>query len=97
MRERVMMARDIQLRRFKGCRIRYNAHMDGKLLKEHVKLDPACEKILEESVRALKMTARAIEKVLKVSRTIADLEASKNVKAEHLVEAIRYRQKEAIP
>jgi len=97
MREKVMMARTIQLKRFAGEKIRCNAHMDGKMLREHVKLDPTCEKILEESVKALKMSARAIEKVLKVSRTIADLEASKDVKAEHLVEAIRYRQREAIP
>lgn len=91
-RQRVIQARNIQLERYKDEKdIHCNAQMNTRLLNRHVILDDSCHLILRKAMDHLKLSARAYDRILKVSRTIADLEGSTNVQAKHLSEAITYR------
>ncbi len=91
-RKRVMQARDIQAERFKEHPGVYcNAIMGSKLLKEVCVLDNACTALLKTAMERLNLSARAYDRILKVSRTIADLSASPTIKPEHVAEAIQYR------
>lgn len=91
-RKRVMKAREIQAERFKGHQELYcNAHMGSKMLKDICVIDAPSQKLLKVAMERLQLSARAYDRILKVSRTIADLEGSENIKAEHLAEAIQYR------
>jgi magnesium chelatase family protein len=91
MREQVIAARAIQAERFKGIHTRYNAHMSSRLVRQFCKLTPQCQELIKASVNDLGLSARAHDKVLRVARTIADLEASPNIDEAHLSEAINYR------
>ncbi len=86
MRERVVRAREIQQRR--GF---YNAHIPHKELRTLCRLDDAGERTLEMAVRRLGLSARAHDRILKVARTIADLDAAPTLAAKHLAEAVQYR------
>lgn len=90
-KNRVMMARNTQNLRFKGMTIHSNSAMNAALVKKYCKLSPDSERVLEEAFKKLNLTARAHDRILKVARTIADLDGSENIKLEHLVEAINYR------
>ena len=91
-RERVMKARAIQEKRFAGHKGIYsNAQMTSKLLHEYAVPDTAGLSLLKVAMQRLNLSARAYDRILKVSRTIADLEASPNIEARHLAEAINYR------
>lgn len=91
-RERVMKARAIQEKRFAGhAGIYSNAQMNSKLLHEYAVPDAAGLSLLKVAMQRLNLSARAYDRILKVSRTIADLEASPNIEARHLAEAIQYR------
>ena len=90
-RERVNRARAIQSDRFRGTRIFSNAQMRNKHLKEFCVLDGASMKVLERAVDMLGLSARAYHRILKISRTIADLEGAPDIKAAHVGEAIQYR------
>jgi magnesium chelatase family protein len=65
--------------------------MSPKLLKAHCTLDEQCESLLRLAMTELNLSARAYDRILKVARTIADLDASESIQAEHLSEAIQYR------
>lgn len=93
-RERVIKAREIQQRRFKDYHaqsIFCNAQMNTKLIKEFCALDAKSEQRLLESMRRLNLSARAHDRILKVSRTIADLDGSQRIEMKHLIQAIQYR------
>lgn len=91
-RERVIKARDIQSDRFRDTPGLYaNAQMDKKQIEEHVILDEASLQLLKTAMTKLGLSARAYDRILKVSRTIADLDNSPNVLSHHLAEAIQYR------
>lgn len=91
-RERVVRARKVQQERFKNEHGIYcNAQMNTRLLNKHVVLSDACKEILQRAVTMLKLSARAYDRILKVSRTIADLEGSEIILPKHLSEAITYR------
>ncbi len=91
-RERVMAARDIQLKRFENHEGIYaNAHMGSNLLKQVCVLDTASSNLLKTAMERLNLSARAYDRILKVSRTVADLSNSEDIKAEHIAEAIQYR------
>lgn len=91
-RERVIKARDIQTFRFTGHAGTYsNAQMSSKLLKEICIINQAGHTLLKTAMEKLNLSARAYDRILKVSRTIADLSASADIRAEHLAEAIQYR------
>jgi magnesium chelatase family protein len=89
---RVVKARQVQEERFiewKG--VHCNAQMSSKLIRKFCQLDDAGTALVKNAMEKLGLSARAYDRILKVSRTIADLEASPNIKAEHIAEAIQYR------
>ncbi|MEO6932376.1 MAG: YifB family Mg chelatase-like AAA ATPase, partial [Chitinophagaceae bacterium] len=91
-RERVIAARQIQTERFKEHPGIYaNAQMGSGLLKEICEIDTAGFNLLKTAMQKLSLSARAYDRILKVSRTIADLSATESIRAEHLAEAIQYR------
>ena len=91
MREQVVTARARQADRLAGTPARNNAQMTTRQLRELCLLDKACRKLLEESVDRLGLSARAHDKVLRVARTIADLDGAEAIGVEHVSEAINYR------
>jgi magnesium chelatase family protein len=91
-RERVIKAREMQAERYKPFEGIYaNAQMSSKMLKEICIIDPPGQSLLKTAMEKLNLSARAYDRILKVSRTIADLSQSKEIKTEHLAEAIQYR------
>ena len=91
-RERVMEAREIQTDRFKNlATIHKNADMETHEIREYCKLDDAGKDLLKMAITKLGLSARAYDRILKVSRTIADVEKSENIQAQHVGEAIQYR------
>ncbi|GHN00664.1 magnesium chelatase [Cytophagales bacterium WSM2-2] len=91
-RERVVLARQIQSDRFKNNTTIYcNAMMPSNMVKEICVINDAGRKLLKTAMERLGLSARAYDRILKVSRTIADLAASPDIKIEHLAEAIQYR------
>lgn len=90
-RERVTAAHKIQAERFKGKGIKFNSQMSEKLLREFCRIDDKGEKILETAMKKYALSARAYGKILKTSRTIADLAGQKNISAAHLLEALQLK------
>lgn len=91
-RERVIVAREIQLKRFENMKhIFNNGDMGSKEVRAYCKLDSTGEELLKMAMTKLGLSARAYDRILKVSRTIADLENSENILPQHLSEAIQYR------
>ncbi len=90
-RARVNAAREIQLKRFRSATIFCNAQMGAREQKEYCELEPAGEKLLEVAINRLGLSARAYTRILKVARTIADLDRSEAIHAAHISEAIQYR------
>ncbi len=91
-RERVIKARHIQEKRFKDYKgIHCNAQMTERIIHQFAEPDTASMEMLRQAMERLKLSARAYSRILKVSRTIADLEGSENVQSHHIAEAIGYR------
>jgi len=92
-RERVRGARAVQQQRFDGLKGIYsNGQMGSGLLKKHCRLDDRAAEILHRSVEHLGLSARAYHRILKISRTIADLDMSPEITAKHVTEAVQYRR-----
>jgi len=90
-KKRVDKARKIQMQRYEKNKIYSNSELTPKLIEEYCKLDKKGKQILENAFNKLKLSARAYGRILKVARTIADLEDSKNIEVNHIAEAIQYR------
>jgi len=91
-RSRVIKARDIQVERYKNHPGVYaNAQMSSKMLKEICCINSAGQNLLKTAMQKLNLSARAYDRILKVSRTVADLSGSNDINPEHLAEAIQYR------
>jgi magnesium chelatase family protein len=90
-RERVLVARRIQCKRLECFGMFCNAQMTPRIIRRFCKLDSESEKQMENAITRLGLSARAYDRILRVSRTIADLEASGNILARHVAEAIQYR------
>ncbi|MBM4311135.1 MAG: YifB family Mg chelatase-like AAA ATPase [Deltaproteobacteria bacterium] len=90
-RERVNRARDLQQARFFRSKIFCNAQMDTRQLRAHCRIEPDSHALLERAINKLGLSARAYTRILKVSRTIADLEAQESISASHVSEAIQFR------
>jgi magnesium chelatase family protein len=90
-RERVNEARDRQLARFRGSSIYCNAQMGARELQTHCRVEAGGERLLELAINRLGLSARAYTRILKVARTIADLDDGGAIQAQHLSEAIQYR------
>ncbi len=87
---RVLKAMDIQRKRFKGG-VKANAFMAGAELRRHCSLPSGASAVLETAMNKLGFSARSLDKILKISRTIADLEGVPEIKKEHIIEAVQYR------
>lgn len=91
MRGEVMSARELQTGRFAKTATRCNAQMTSRQIRQCCPLDELCTNLLRQSINELGLSARAHDKVLRVARTIADLERSVSIRPEHLSEAVNYR------
>ncbi|MEZ4856105.1 MAG: YifB family Mg chelatase-like AAA ATPase [Gelidibacter sp.] len=91
-RKRVIASREIQSKRFEAFEnIHYNAQMNSKLIREFCKLDDASLQLLKVAMERLNLSARAYDRILKVARTIADIEGVDSINGSHISEAIQYR------
>ena len=90
-RERVLGARAIQAKRFDGNGVFCNARMGNSQIKKFCKIDGPAEGVLAQAMHSFSLSARAYTKILKLSRTIADLEGAQEIRTEHVTEAIQYR------
>lgn len=90
-RERVKIARDIQIDRYKNDRIYNNSQILNKDIKKYCKLSASSEKIMKDAFAKYKFSGRTYNKLLKVARTIADLDSKESIEDKHILEAIRYR------
>lgn len=90
-KKRVDNARNIQLKRFEGTGVYSNSRMNNAMVSEFCKLTPECAQILKLAFERLGMSARAYNRILKVARTIADLEGEENILPSHITEAVGYR------
>jgi magnesium chelatase family protein len=91
MREQVVTARDAQRARFKNERTTLNGKMTPRQIRKHCQLDAAAESLLKTAMEEMGLSARAHDKILRVARTIADLDHSDGISSNHLNEAINYR------
>jgi magnesium chelatase family protein len=92
-RERVLRAREVQLNRFAAAaeRIYSNAQMGSRQIRTYCELSSDCERLLERAMQQQGLSARAHDRILKVARTIADLEGTAEIQSKHIAEAIQYR------
>ena len=90
-RKRVIAARDVQARRFQGIGIHSNAMMNSAMLREFCPLSSEVHSLLEMAMSRLNLSARAYDRIIKVARTIADLEGVEDISPAHISEAISYR------
>ena len=90
-RERVIRAREVQRRRFEGLDIHCNAMMNSAMLRRFAPLDRGCTQLLEMAMSRLNLSARAYDRIIKVARTIADLDGKESIESSHISEAIGYR------
>lgn len=90
-KERVDKAREVQRERFKGTEVTCNAKMTPQMTKDYCVLSDEANNLLKISFEKLGMSARAYDKILRISRTIADLDSSENIELNHIAEALQYR------
>lgn len=90
-KKRVNKARKIQLERYKEHRIYSNSELTTKMVEKFCKIEQGGEELLKNAFKKFKLSVRAYERILKVSRTIADLEGKENIETKHIAEAIQYR------
>jgi len=90
-RERVLKARERQRERLRGEGVFANAQMGSKLIRRDCQLGEESERMLESAMTRLGLSARAYDRILKVSRTIADLDGSEKIGVPHVAEAVGYR------
>jgi magnesium chelatase family protein len=91
MREQVVRVRGVQQQRFGPGSVTLNGRMSTRQLRRHCELDDAGRKVLQAAMEGLGLSARAHDRILRVARTVADLEGSDRLEAQHVVEAIGYR------
>ena len=90
-RNRVVKSRQIQKARFEGTKLHCNAHMQSKQIKQFCPINAEVRDLLKAAVSQLGLSARAYDRILKLARTVADLEASEQIQLAHVAEAIQYR------
>ncbi len=90
-RKRVTGARSFQTERFSQTKIHCNAQMSNRQIKKHCAIDAASSQLLQSAIEKLGLSARAYHRILKIARTIADLEGVPAIKTEHISEAVQYR------
>ena len=90
-RKRVINARKIQIERYKNDGILTNSELNAKLIKKYCVIDDNCKQFLKNAINKFNLSARAYDRLLKISRTIADLENSENINASHIAQALQLR------
>ncbi|MBH1958717.1 MAG: YifB family Mg chelatase-like AAA ATPase [Flavobacteriia bacterium] len=90
-RTRVLKAREIQTKRYHNADIHYNAQMGPKEIEKYCELDETSQNLIKTAMEKLNLSARAYDRILKVARTIADLELAETLNSSHIAEAIQYR------
>lgn len=90
-KERVNKARNIQSKRYENSDIIQNSELTPKLIEKYCKLNNECQDIIKKAFERLNFSARAYSKILKVARTIADVDGNENIEKENILEAIQYR------
>ncbi|MDD3150474.1 MAG: YifB family Mg chelatase-like AAA ATPase [Candidatus Gastranaerophilales bacterium] len=90
-RKRVVEAKKIQVQRYKNEKITSNSQLTPKTIKKHCIIDEKCENLLKTAISRFNLSGRAYDRILKLSRTIADLQDFENIQASHIAEAIQYR------
>jgi len=90
-RTRVNTAREVQYKRYGDSAYRCNAHINQQQIERHCHLSDECEKLMRNAYDRLSMTARSYDRILRVARTIADIEGTTSINPPHLAEAIQYR------
>jgi magnesium chelatase family protein len=91
-RDRVMAAREIQSKRFEDVSgVHCNAQMTPPMIRAHAEVGPGCQSLLRQAVTSYGFSARAYHRILKVARTVADLDASAGIRPRHVSEAVQYR------
>ncbi len=90
-RARVLKAREIQAGRYKNDGILTNSELDTKLIRKYCKLDKQCEELFKSAIVRYQLSGRKYDRVLKLARTIADLDGAENIQAAHLMQALQYR------
>ena len=90
-RKRVNAAREVQKRRFEGTSVTCNAYMTPPMIGQYCQLDAAGEKLMQGAFDRLGLTGRSHDRILRMARTIADLDGAENIGVQHLAEAIQYR------
>jgi len=91
MRKEIEAARNMQLERYKKDKILFNSQLTAKQIKKYCVLEEESKALLESAFEKLSLSARAYNRIIKLSRTIADLDGSKDIKSIHIAEAIQYR------
>ncbi|MEA3304726.1 MAG: hypothetical protein U9Q15_03220 [Patescibacteria group bacterium] len=92
--KRVLLSRDIQKQRFTGSKTLTNSEMNAKEIEQHCRLSPSAQEIIKQATKKLNLSGRGYHRLLKLSRTIADLDQSQHIDKQHLMEALQYRKKE---
>ena len=90
-RERVIKARKIQTERYKEEGILTNSELSAPMIKKYCKLDNESQEILKQAAQVYQLSGRKFNRILKIARTIADLAGEKDIKKEHLTQALQYR------
>ncbi len=90
-RARIAIARQIQLKRYQGQKIYFNSELTPRAIKKYCRLETKEQELLEEAFHKMNLSARAYHRILKVARTIADLDSSEEITTKHISEAICYR------
>lgn len=90
-RQRVQKARDIQQNRYKKTKILCNSDLTHKTVKEYCILSDECRNLISQAVTKLNLSGRSYHRIIKLSRTIADLEGNNEIKINHIAEALQYR------
>ena len=90
-KERVNKARNVQSKRYENSDIIQNSELTPKLIEKYCKLNSECQDILKKAFEKLNFSAREYSKILKVARTIADVDGNENIEKENILEAIQYR------
>ncbi|HQR43773.1 MAG TPA: ATP-binding protein, partial [Gemmatales bacterium] len=91
LREQVLRARQVQHQRFGKEGLRLNGRMSSRQIRQHCTLDAGCQDILKSAVETLGLSARAHDRILRVARTIADLDGQFTIAPSHVTEALNYR------
>jgi len=90
-RKRIKKCREIQEKRYKKENLYFNAHLDSKMLRKYCNIDEESKALLNSSMEKFGFSARAVDRILKMARTISDLEGKKDIESSHIAEAIQYR------